>query len=116
MRYEIWHNPRCSKSRGTLALLREAGVELTVRDYLADPPSADEIRTAARRLGATPFDIARPADVDGEVPDPTDHDAWIERLAAEPRLIERPIVMRHDGRAVIGRPPERVAELLDEGA
>lgn len=115
---EIWHNPRCSKSRATLGLLEDAGVTPDVRRYLDEPPSADELRRVLGLLGMQPWDLVRT----GEDPyrtlgmadwDRTDDvvDDWVEAMAAHPRLIERPVVIDGD-RAVLGRPPEDVRDLL----
>lgn len=110
----LWHNPRCSKSRDALALLRARGVEPTVREYLHDPPDAAELTRVLGLLGLTARDLMRTgeavhrelgldaADVDDE--------ARIRAMAANPILIERPVAIAAE-RAVIGRPPERVLEL-----
>jgi arsenate reductase len=113
---EIWHNPRCSKSRETMALLDEAEVAPSVRRYLDDPPSADELRAVLAKLGMQPWEVVRFTEQvardlglkDRPREDPED---WIELLVANPRLIERPVVIAGD-RAVIGRPPSNVRELL----
>lgn len=113
----IWHNPRCSKSRQALTLLEDAGAEPTVRRYLDDPPTAAELAAALTALGLEPWEIARTGEPRAKELGLTEleHDrpAWIELMAANPILIERPIVFAADGRALLGRPPERVAELLD---
>ena len=113
---EIWHNPRCSKSRATLALLEDAQADVTVRRYLEDPPTADELRAALAALGLDPWDVTRLKDdgardlgMAGWPRD--DRERWIDALVAHPQLIERPIVIAGD-RAVLGRPPESVRELL----
>lgn len=113
---EIWHNPRCSKSRETMALLEEADVAPSVRRYLDDPPSADELRAVLAKLGMQPWEVVRfteQAARDQGLKDRPreDPEAWIDLLVATPRLIERPIVIAGD-RAVIGRPPSAVRELL----
>lgn len=116
---EIWHNPRCSKSRTAVAFLDEAGVEYTVRHYLEDSPSADEIRKLLGRLGLEPWDITRTGDQPakdlgmadwGRTPD--DRDRWITALAATPALIQRPIVTTDEGRAVVARTDEALRSLL----
>lgn len=113
---EIWHNPRCSKSRQALKLLEDAGIELEVRRYLDDPPTAAELDAALTALGLEPWEIARfgepRAKELGLKGIERDRDAWIALLVADPILIERPIVIADDGRAVLGRPPERVSTLL----
>ncbi|KFN49830.1 arsenate reductase family protein [Arenimonas composti] len=114
MRY--WHNARCSKSREGLALLKAHGVEVEVVDYLANPPSAQEIEAVMRRLGGDPRQLVRfKEDLAGELglsaKDERTARDWAEVLAANPRLIERPLL--DDGRrAVIGRPTEALLELL----
>lgn len=115
---EIWHNPRCSKSRAALALLEDAGVAPDVRRYLDDPPSADELRRVLGLLGLQPWELVRTGEDAyrergmGEWPRrAADVDRWVEAMVAAPRLIERPVVV--DGaRAVVGRPPEQVRSLL----
>ena len=112
----IWHNPRCSKSRQTLQLLEEAGVEPVVRRYLDDPPTAAELDEALTQLGLEPWELARMGETRakelGLADVEHDRDAWIELMAANPILIERPVVLDGEGRAVLGRPPERARELL----
>lgn len=113
---EIWHNPRCSKSRQALKLLEDAGVEPEVRRYLDDPPTAAELDAALGALGLEPWEIARMGEVRakelGLRDIERDRDTWIGLLVANPILIERPIVIADDGRAVLGRPPEQVSKLL----
>lgn len=112
----IYHNPRCSKSRQTLQLLRDANLEPTIVDYLKTPPSANDLDLLCTALGGDPtvmFRFKEPqAKTLGISPDDIRVRAdWIELLAANPQLLERPIVLRGE-RAVIGRPPENVRELL----
>ena len=115
MTSRLYHNPRCSKSRGALELLRGRGIEPQIMAYLDEPPSIAELQDLLRMLGTGARSLLR----DGEpeyselgLSDPLlDDDALIAAMAAHPRLIERPVFV-HDGRAVIGRPPERVLELL----
>lgn len=114
---EIWHNPRCSKSRQTLALLQEQGVEPLIRDYQKEPPSVDELRTMLDALGMEPGDVVRRKEaLFKEVVGDREPSAeeWLEILHQYPKLIERPIVRSGD-RAVIGRPPERILELFGNG-
>ena len=110
----IWHNPRCSKSRQTLALLHDHGHAPVVVDYLKTPPSADEIQSVLAKLGAAPIDMMRTKETRfkdlGLTPDISDQVA-IETMAANPILIERPIVIT-DTAAAIGRPPEAVLDIL----
>ena len=114
---QIWHNPRCSKSRQALALLEGRGVEPRVRRYLDDPPSAAELDETLTALGLEPWDITRFGEARakelGLRGADREREAWIEILAANPILIERPIVVADDGRAALGRPPEDVEALLD---
>ncbi len=111
----IWHNTSCSKSRGALDLLRERGIEPTVFDYVARPPSEAELREMLTRLGLGPRDLVRKGEeayarLGLDDPGLSD-DELIAAMVAEPILIERPIVLVGD-RAVVGRPPERVLDLL----
>ena len=112
---EFWHNPRCSKSRAALALLEESGADIRVRPYLANPPTADEIAAARRALGNPPvIDMMRPQDrLFRELGlNKSDDDATLlAAMAAHPALIERPVAIS-GARAVIGRPPEKVLDLL----
>ncbi|MEM7753824.1 MAG: arsenate reductase (glutaredoxin) [Pseudomonadota bacterium] len=114
MTVSIWHNPRCSKSRATLALLEERGITPDVRLYLIEPPNADELRAVLAILGIGPHDLVRrgeaaykAAGLNKSSPD----DAVIAAMLAEPKLIERPIVFA-GGKARIGRPPEAVLEII----
>lgn len=112
----IWHNPRCTKSRQTLELLRQRGVEPEVRKYLEDPPSAAELAEVLERLGMGPRDLLRKKEAPYRelgLGDParTDEDI-IAAMAGAPILIERPVVVRGD-RAVLGRPPENVTALFE---
>jgi arsenate reductase len=112
---EIWHNPRCSKSRQTLALLEERGAAPEVRRYLDEPPTADQLDAALRALGLEPWELARMGEARaqelGLAELPHDREAWIETMVANPILIERPIVLTDSG-ARLGRPPESVLDLL----
>ncbi len=112
---EIWHNPRCSKSRQALALLRERGVELHERRYLDDAPGLDELARVRAALG-NPSAIGMMRSGEKLFRDlglsKTDDDTVLMRAMAEhPILIERPLAIS-GSRAVIGRPPERVLTLL----
>ena len=111
---EYWHNPRCSKSRAGLALLQERGAELRVRRYLDDPPTVAELATARAALGNPPvIDMMRRGDkLFGDLGlGGADDTALMAAMAAHPILIERPLAIRGP-RAVIGRPPERLLDLL----
>ncbi len=111
----IWHNPRCSKSRGALKLLQERGIEVEERHYLDDPPTPEELDAALKQLGLAPEQIVRTGEALyrelGLKDRQLSRDEWLQLLSENPRLIERPIVF-YKGRAVVGRPPERVLELL----
>lgn len=112
----LWHNQRCSKSRGAKEILEEAGVAFDEKRYVEDPPSAAELDAVLTALGKEPWEVARMGeDVAKELglrDEPHDRARWIELMVANPILIERPILVTKDGRAVIGRPPEDVRELL----
>jgi arsenate reductase len=109
------HNPHCSKSRAALELVRVAGVELPVREYLDDPLSVDELRRIVGLLGGMrPIEIVRRAEAEYAalgLSDATPDEEVLRAMAEHPILIERPILVRGD-RAVVGRPPELVRELL----
>ncbi|GAY09335.1 arsenate reductase (glutaredoxin) [Pseudonocardia sp. N23] len=110
----VWHNPRCSKSRGALALLTERGVEADVVRYLDVAPTRADLEEVLRKLGTDdPRAIVRTGEaryrelgLAG-----ADRDALLDAMAANPVLVERPIVILGD-RAVVGRPPEKVLDLL----
>ncbi|MFH1805962.1 MAG: arsenate reductase (glutaredoxin) [Pseudomonadota bacterium] len=111
MTVTIYHNPRCSKSRQTLDLIREQGISPTVIDYLATPPSAAELADILRKLGKQPEDILRRKEAREEGIDGLSGDALITALAAHPRALERPIVV-NGNKAALGRPPENVLAIL----
>lgn len=111
----IYHNPRCSKSRQTLTLLQEHGIEPTIIEYIDQPPSADDLLEILLMLDAKPRDIIRKGEAvykEFELADPalTD-DALIAAMVGHPILIERPIVVA-GVKAAIGRPPSAVLEIL----
>jgi len=108
----IYHNPRCTKSRQTLELLRDKGVEPTVVEYLKTPPSPAELTAILAKLGKGPRDITRAKEAaDAGIAKDLDGAALIAALSANPGAIERPIVVKGD-RARVGRPPESVLDLL----
>ena len=111
----IYHNPRCSKSRQTLTLLEERGVDPEIILYLENPPSADEIKSVLGKLNARPRDIMRKKEAAYAANNLDDEalsdDALIAAMVDNPILIERPIVISGDG-AAIGRPPEAVLDIL----
>lgn len=110
----IYHNPRCSKSRATLALLTENGHDPHVVEYLTDPPDADTLRAILAALGKGPRDILRAKEAkEHGLDDPTiDDAALIRRMVETPAVIERPIVTL-GSKAAVGRPPEAVLALFD---
>jgi arsenate reductase len=112
--FTIYHNPKCTKSRQTLGLLQENGVEPTVIEYLKTPPTAAELQAIVAKLGIKPEQLVRKGEDEykANYAGKTLTDAqWLDALAKHPILIERPIVVSGD-RAVIGRPPENVNPLL----
>jgi arsenate reductase len=111
----IYHNPRCSKSRATLALIEARGIKPKIVDYLKTPPSAAELKAILRKLGLNPRDILRAgeavyAELGLEARD-LDDDALIALMVKNPILIERPIVVAGN-KAAVGRPPENVLAIL----
>jgi arsenate reductase len=116
MGYRLWHNPRCSKSREALARLAARGVTAEIVDYLRDPPTAVQIAALMRKLGGDPRALVRFKEDEAAAlglasTDERSVKEWATLLAAHPRLIERP-VLESGERAVIGRPVERLDELL----
>jgi len=112
MSVKIYHNPKCSKSRQTLALLQENGVEPEIVEYLKTPPAAAELKAVLKKLGLGPRDILRKKEAAEEGIDAAlDGDALIEAIAAHPRALERPIVVK-GAKAAVGRPPESVLDIL----
>ncbi|WP_299986730.1 arsenate reductase (glutaredoxin) [uncultured Pontibacter sp.] len=110
----IYHNNRCSKSRQTLELLREKGEELQVVEYLKDTPSAQELKAVLQKLGLKPEQVLRKGEQvykDQYAGKSYTDDEWLQIMAENPILIERPIVVKGD-KAAIGRPPEKVLEIL----
>ena len=110
----LWHNPRCSTSRKALKMLEEAGADVTVRRYLDDAPSEAEIGRVLALLGTPAIAMMRPKEPlfkELGLGRDADDSVLIRAMAGHPRLIERPIAIRGDA-ARLGRPPERVLELL----
>lgn len=115
MSVKIYHNPRCSKSRQTLQLLEEKGVEAEVIQYLKTPPTADELDAILTLLDIQPRELMRTKEAEYKAtgmdnPD-LDRAALIAGMVNTPKLIERPIVLAN-GKAAIGRPPEGVLAIL----
>jgi arsenate reductase len=115
MTLTLFHNPRCSKSRQTLALLEDHGQTPTIIEYLKTPPDVVTLRALLAKLGLQPIDIMRTNEAPYKAAQEDIHamskDEQIRWLAANPRVLQRPIVVAGD-RARIGRPPESVLEIL----
>ncbi|MFD8798550.1 arsenate reductase family protein [Streptomyces atroolivaceus] len=116
---EIWINPACSKCRSALSVLDAEGAEYTVRRYLEDVPSPEEIRAVLDRLGLEPWDIIRTQEPEAKelglkewARDAGSRERWITALAARPKLIQRPIITAQDGSAVVARTDEAVRDAL----
>lgn len=111
---KILHNPRCRKSRETLQIIEDKGVNVEVIEYLKTPPTADEIKDIVEKLGVSVTDIIRKGETiykenykGKDIPE----EDWFQILADNPKLIERPIVIKQN-KAIVGRPPENVLEIL----
>ena len=115
MSVTIYHNPRCSKSRKALELLRAEGIEPDIIEYLKTPPSAGKLKDILKRLGLEPRDLMRkkeaPYKALGLDDDAQKRDALVKAMVENPILIERPIVLKGE-KAALGRPPEAVLEIL----
>ncbi|MBA4164719.1 MAG: arsenate reductase (glutaredoxin) [Erythrobacter sp.] len=113
MKATIWHNPDCGTSRKTLAILEEAGVDLTVIEYLKTPPTREKLIQLYADAGMTPNQGLRLRGTDAEERGLPDADAGtvLDAMVAEPRLIERPLVETEKG-VLLCRPQERVREIL----
>ncbi|AKZ55346.1 hypothetical protein SAM23877_2297 [Streptomyces ambofaciens ATCC 23877] len=116
---EIWINPACSKCRSAVGLLDAEGADYTVRRYLEDVPSEDEIREVLTRLGLEPWDITRTQEAAAKElglkdwpRDEASRARWVTALAEHPKLIQRPIITADDGTAVVGRTDEAVRDAL----
>ena len=112
MAVTIYHNPKCSKSRETLALLQDKGISPQVVEYLKTPPSAAELTEIIAKLGIAPKELLRKKEAAEAGVDPSlPSDALFAAMVTNPQVIERPIVVK-DGKARLGRPPEQVLEIL----
>lgn len=111
----MYHNPRCSKSRETLALLQEKGIEPELVEYLNQPPSVDELKVVLTQLGLQPRELMRCKESLYKglnlADDGLTHDQLVQAMVDNPKLIERPIVLTN-GKAALGRPPENVLAIL----
>ena len=111
----IYHNARCSKSRSACEIVAGRGIDARIVEYLKTPPGKNELRELLKKLGMKPSELVRRGEEvfkENYAGKSLDEEQWLDALVAHPVLIERPIVVRGD-RAVIGRPPEKVIELLD---
>jgi arsenate reductase len=115
MSVKIYHNPRCTKSRETLALLEQQGVKAEVVEYLKQPPSHAELQDILNKLGLKPRQLMRTKEPEYKANGLDDaalsDSELIEAMVRVPKLIERPIVISN-GKAAIGRPPQNVLEIL----
>ena len=111
----FYHNPRCSKSRQTLQLLKDQGIEPKIIEYLKTPPSAQELDDILQKLGMEPRDLMRKKEAEykanGLDDKSLDRQTLINAMISYPVLIERPIVIAN-GKAALGRPPEAVLSIL----
>lgn len=117
---EIWINPQCSKCRSAVSLLDAEGASYTVRRYLEDVPTPEEIRAVLGRLGLEPWDITRTGEaaakelgIGGWPREAAARERWIAALCAHPALIQRPIITAEDGTAVVARTEEAVRDALE---
>ncbi|MCD2452438.1 arsenate reductase (glutaredoxin) [Methylicorpusculum oleiharenae] len=115
MNVKIYHNPRCSKSRQTLQLLQDKGLDIEIIEYLKTPPSTSELDDILEKLNMEPRELMRKSEAEykeyGLDNSNLDRQALIDGMVANPKLIERPIVLAND-KAAIGRPPENVLTIL----
>jgi arsenate reductase (glutaredoxin) len=115
MSVKIYHNPRCGKSRQTLQLLKEQGIDAEIIEYLKTPPSAEELNDILQKLGMEPRELMRKKEAEykanGLDNEKLDRQALINGMVSHPILIERPIVVANN-KAAIGRPPEAVLAIL----
>ncbi len=111
---KYYHNPRCSKSRQSLAILEEAGAEIEIVRYLDNPPTQKELTSIIQKLGIKPYDLIRRNEAifkeKYKGKDLTDSQ-WIKAMVEHPKLIERPILVTGN-KAIIGRPPEKILSIL----
>lgn len=111
----IWHNPKCSKSREALDIAKENGCDVSIIKYLEESPDKETLKTILKMLGITPIELMRTKeDLYKELglKDVSDDEALIEAMVQNPKLIERPVIIKGD-KAIIGRPTQRIAEFLN---
>ena len=111
---KIYHNPRCRKSRETLRIIEEAGVDVEIVKYLEDVPSAEELKDILNKLGIPAEKLLRKGEAifkENYKGKTLSEEEWIKAMVENPKLIERPIVIKGN-KAVLGRPPQNVEELL----
>ncbi|MCB1859501.1 MAG: arsenate reductase (glutaredoxin) [Gammaproteobacteria bacterium] len=115
MTTEIFHNPRCSKSRQTLQILEENGLQPEITEYLKTPPDKARLEKILNMLGLEPRDLMRRKEAEyreaGLDNESLSREQLIQAMIDHPKLIERPIVI-HNGKAVLGRPPEKVLDII----
>ena len=113
---EIWVNPACSKCRAATSALDEAGIEYTVRRYLDDPPTVAELREVLERLDMEPWHVARPKETQEagiDLPKDAEHrEDWLVAMAANPIVIQRPILTADDGTTVVGRDEDSLTRAM----
>jgi arsenate reductase len=111
----IWHNPRCGKSRDAANLLEEKGIDAQVVKYLETPPSKEELKTVLKMLGISARELMRTKEdiyKDLNLKEETNEEKLIEAMVSNPKLIERPVVIK-DGKAAIGRPLQNIIDILN---
>lgn len=111
---KIYHNPRCSKSRQTLQLIKDAGADVEIIEYLKAIPTKEELKLVLMQLNLKPIDIIRKGEAVYKEKFKNSNfndDEWIKIMIEYPKLIERPIVIKGN-KAILGRPPENVLELI----
>ena len=112
----IWHNPECSKSRAAMEILEKNNCKTEIVKYLEVTPDTAQIKTILKMLGITPRELMRQKEdiyKEMKLKEETDENKLITAMAQNPKLIERPIIIK-DGHAIIGRPTERIAEFLEQ--
>ena len=118
MKYKIYHNPKCSKCRSTLEILINKGLDLTIVEYLNNPPSKEELKEIIEKLKIHPSELIRfkedkAKELKISAKDEFSFEKWLTIISENPVLIERPIVVS-EREAVIGRPPENVLSLIED--